>query len=197
VACPKCGCEEETGDMTLPPLFPNNGLSIEVAYGAVSCAKCQTKLGDTTGSEVSLASAHLLFRLGIATGNAFRQIRLALHYRAQDLAKLFQVRAETISHWENRDGAVDQTAWLALGALLEDCIACRTTMRERLFAALNPAHPTDVVKIVAPIRNPARVYPGDSPMPKGRPPSQPKAPRRSVTLPARAQRPKRPRPGRS
>ena len=51
-----------------------------------------TKLGDTTGSEVSLATAHLLFRLGIATGNAFRQIRLALHYRAQDLAKLWQER---------------------------------------------------------------------------------------------------------
>jgi hypothetical protein len=176
VACPKCGSEKVKYSDRLPAIFMEFGDFAEVAYGTVTCANCGKKLGNATSDEIDLAKAQLHFRHGQATGQWFRSIRLALKFRAQDLAKLLQVRAETISHWETRgQGAVDATAWIALGALLEDCIACRTTIRDRLLAAMNPTTPTKAVKVSAPIRQPERVFPGTTRFPKSPPRPNPPA----------------------
>jgi hypothetical protein len=176
VACPKCGSDKVKYSDTLPAIFMEFGDFAEAAYGTVTCAKCGEKLGVAEADEIDLAKAQLHFRLGHATGQWFRSVRLALKFRAQDLAKLLQVRAETISHWETRwHGAVDATAWVALGALLEDCIACRTTTRDYLLAALKPTNPTKPVKVFAPIRRTERVFPGTTRIPKSPPRSKPPA----------------------
>jgi hypothetical protein len=192
LACPKCGWEKVKYSDTLPPLFFGSGNYGEPSYGTVTCGKCGTKLGDAGGGEVELADAQLLFRLGLATGSSFRTTRKALRFRAQDLAKLLQVRAETISHWETRgDRAIDLTAWAALGALLEDCIACRTTTLEHLRAALNPVRPKAPVKIFAPIAKDERVFPGESSIPQA--PSRTPPAKMMVRSVAGKGGPKRPR----
>jgi hypothetical protein len=151
MACPKCGSDQEVRSDSLQYPFPIEGMEVEVAYGKVTCAQCNTALGETTGSEIELAIAQLIFRVGIGTGPAFAHIRKSLRYRAKDIAALFQVRPETVSHWENTPGAIDRPAWIALGALLEDRIACRTTIEDRLFSALKPEIPKSLVKLDAPI----------------------------------------------
>jgi hypothetical protein len=161
VACPKCGSDKEKRDQTDTPLFGGDGFSNEVAYGEVTCAECGTALGEAGMREIELARAHLLFRLGVGTGKAFRHIRHALKFQSRHLASLLQVRPETVSHWESRDGLVDRSAWLALGALLEDCLACRTTMRERLLAALSPQIPDAPINLDAPLGRNERVFPGE------------------------------------
>jgi hypothetical protein len=165
VACPKCGSEKEKFSETYLPSFSGGDLPYEVAYGDVSCADCGTALGSAGWSEVDLATAQLLFRAGMATGGAFRVMRKALRYRSQDLATLLEVRPETLSHWEHGKRPVDRGAWLTLGALLEDCIACRTTMQERLLASLNPQAPKGQVRIEAPIAREQRVFPGETEIP--------------------------------
>jgi transcriptional regulator with XRE-family HTH domain len=172
MACPKCGSMEEKRSVTLDAFDDPDEYVRGGAYGTVTCAKCGTLLGESGIDEFDLARAQLLFRVGAGTGRAFRILRTALKFTGADLARLFDVRPETISHWENGKGPVDRAAWIALGALLEDCLACRTTMRERSLAAERPQVPRAPVAVDAPIERPERVFPGeDLPEP---PPQAPK-----------------------
>jgi DNA-binding XRE family transcriptional regulator len=161
MACPQCGSELEKRSEVFVEPFPIDGVNIEVARGHVTCAKCETLLGEAGGRELSLAVAQFLFRLGTGSASAFRYIRRALEYQARDLAKLLEVRPETLSHWETGKRPVDRGAWIALGALLEDCIACRTTIRDGFLAALNPQIPKVTVKLDAPIARVDRPWPAD------------------------------------
>jgi transcriptional regulator with XRE-family HTH domain len=189
MACPNCGSMEERRSVTLDSdSYADADEYVSAgAYGKVTCAKCGTLLGDSRPDELDLARAQLLFRVGAGTGRAFRVLRTALKFRAADLARLFDVRPETISHWENGKGPVDRVAWIALGALLEDCLACRTTMRERVLAAERPQVPSAPAALDALIERPERVFPGED-LPEPPPHAPKRAPRAMRPAPPRRRR---------
>lgn len=160
MACPKCGSEKLRYSDTFVDPFPVNGATLETACGTAYCAKCGTKLGDTTGTELPFAEAIWLSRTGVADGDTFRSMRSSLGFRAADLARLLQVRPETISNWERAKRPMDRAAWAVLAAMVEDCLACRTTVFDRLVRALNPDTPKGKVRLEAPVYRTERVYPG-------------------------------------
>jgi DNA-binding transcriptional regulator YiaG len=81
---------------------------------------------------MSLAVACALADAGVHTGEALRCMRKALGLRGCDLARLLDVTPETISHWETGKARPNRAAFAALGAMIADAMAGRTTTRDRL-----------------------------------------------------------------
>src|SRR5579883_1647167 len=78
------------------------GLTFTATLPGERCDHCQAvyhNLGLL--SQVDLLIAHRLIHLGLVNGEVFRFLRKTLGLRAADLAALLDVKAETISRWEN------------------------------------------------------------------------------------------------
>jgi hypothetical protein len=67
---------------------------------------------------------------------------------------------------------------MVLGALVEDCIACRTTIRDMLLAALDPQKPKGTVKLDALFARGDRPWPAEVMAAKMAPPAPPRLNRR-------------------
>ncbi len=86
-----------------------------------TCGSCGwiTNLLEGRG-ELMLRAAAEFVRAGDFSGTAIRQMRLVLGLRAEDLAKLLDVRPETISRWETGKWAINRTAAATLGTMILD-----------------------------------------------------------------------------
>jgi DNA-binding transcriptional regulator YiaG len=103
---------------------------------------------------VQLSVACELADRGMRTGDTLRQMRKALGLRAVDLARLLDVTAETISHWETGKARPTRATFAAVAAMADEAIDGRTSTRDRLSVeADGQSHPrTLAVKLRAPSR---------------------------------------------
>jgi putative zinc finger/helix-turn-helix YgiT family protein len=132
--CSACGCltvEGATATVSVELLEP--AVSVTVSVPARRCPRCETVLVDeAVRTRSHLAASSELADLGVHTGDSLRHMRKALGLRAADLARLLDVRPETISHWETGKAPPNRAAFAALAAMVEDALDGRTTTRDRL-----------------------------------------------------------------
>jgi putative zinc finger/helix-turn-helix YgiT family protein len=93
-------------------------MGIEIVTRGRRCASCGETLFDfeeVGRQEQAIADA--LVKRGIRTGTEFRFVRKLAGLRANEVADMFGVWAETVSRWEHGDVEVPRTAAYALGEL--------------------------------------------------------------------------------
>jgi putative zinc finger/helix-turn-helix YgiT family protein len=103
------------------------------------------------------AVARQLALRSVCVGEAFKYMRKTLSLRAVDLAELFGVTPETISHWEN--GKPDALAFTLLGSMVLEYIEGQESIRERLRALRNPVAPRTKPVRLTPISARSEVHP--------------------------------------
>lgn len=93
-------------------------IGIEFITRGRRCESCGETLFDfeeVGRQEQAIADA--LIKRGIRTGTEFRFVRKLAGLRANEVADMFGVRAETVSRWERDEVEVPRTAAYALGEL--------------------------------------------------------------------------------
>lgn len=118
------------------------------------CVKCGTMLVESKAMGVGeLLAAGWLAENNIVSGASFRFMRKALMFRANELADLFGVAAESISRWENGRLDVDRRVWFLLAEIvldrIEDQAGKRTSTLERLRSLKRPPSSRKEVRIDA------------------------------------------------
>jgi transcriptional regulator with XRE-family HTH domain len=66
-----------------------------------------------------------IVKRGIRTGSEFKLVRKVAGFRANDIAMLLDVAAETVSRWESGKVALPRTALFALAELYERPVVTR------------------------------------------------------------------------
>lgn len=95
-------------------------LGVAVSASGKRCDKCGETLFDeqeTERQERELATA--LVERGIRTANEFRLVRKAAGFRANELAELLGVAAETVWRWEHGKVDIPRAVAFALGELFD------------------------------------------------------------------------------
>jgi len=116
-------------------------LSVDDVPG-LRCAGCH----DVYTSAIDLSRAELLVATeladrGIRSAGAFEHMRKALSLRREDLVRLFDLSAETLSQWESGLAPVDRATWAAVAAMVSDRMAGTDTTLDRLRTSLSPREP--------------------------------------------------------
>lgn len=136
--CARCGGTD------LRPMEHVNRVEIgERTYSgrvaAFRCGKC--------GAEIVSAAELLAHERAVARyvadhgpfdGPGFAYLRVQLALQGTDLAELLDVRAETISRWENGRAPVDRNAWLVVGDMVRDLASGRDDTKRRIAALASP-----------------------------------------------------------
>jgi DNA-binding transcriptional regulator YiaG len=143
--CPKCGSAYVRGFRD--ERFDMDGLTALVQVPTLTCNQCKLTETDASLAQMELAFAGFVSRAGTGSGHAFRLFRKALGLRATQLAQWLNLRPETLSRWENRQGTVDRAAWPVLAAMVEDRLEGRTRTLDRVQASAAPRPSTRTVKI--------------------------------------------------
>ncbi len=131
--CPGCGQRLHHESATLTVKLPHSGVVASAVAPAGRCPGCgEVHFDDEAVWRAHLAIGCALADRGVHTGDALRHMRSALGLRAADLAHLLGVTPETISHWETGRLSPGRAAFVAVGAMIDDVIAGRTTTRDRL-----------------------------------------------------------------
>lgn len=116
------------------------------------CVKCGSMLvaSKEMGRGESLAAGWLASN-NIVSGASFKFMRKALMFRANELADLLGVTAESISRWENGKLGVDRRVWFLLAEIvldrIEEIAGKRTSTLDRLKALQRPAPNRKEVRI--------------------------------------------------
>jgi DNA-binding XRE family transcriptional regulator len=137
--CSSCGGPQVASHQDQPCAV--DGVAARVRVSAMVCSQCGRVEVDAPTRTIDRAFARYLARTGVVTGATLRRLREAAAVQSQRMAALLNVRRETLSRWENGNGTVDRTAWLVVGAMLEDEFEGRSRTRERLHAAAAPNLP--------------------------------------------------------
>jgi putative zinc finger/helix-turn-helix YgiT family protein len=93
-------------------------MGVEIVTRGRRCESCGETLFDfeeVGRQEQAIADA--LIKRGIRTGTEFKFVRKLAGLRANDVADMFGVRAETVSRWERGEVEVPRTAAYSLGEL--------------------------------------------------------------------------------
>jgi putative zinc finger/helix-turn-helix YgiT family protein len=132
--CSRCGdtaLREDTE--TLSVELPRSDVTASVAVPARRCPACgEVHLDGALAQRFQLAACCELADAGVDSGEALRHMRKALGLRAAELARLLDVRPETISHWETGKARPNRAAFVAVCAMADDALHGRTTTRDRL-----------------------------------------------------------------
>jgi putative zinc finger/helix-turn-helix YgiT family protein len=126
---------------------------------ALRCEACgEAVLPALALERFELAAASELARSGPVTGEVFCFVRKALGLPAAELARLLDLRPETLSRWEHDRLPIDRVALALLGSAAEDRLAERPGALERLRAlATSKRAPSRVtLRTAAPPPKPAR-----------------------------------------
>jgi putative zinc finger/helix-turn-helix YgiT family protein len=93
-------------------------MGVEIVARGRRCESCGETLFDfeEVGRQEQ-AVADALIKRGIRTGTEFKFVRKVAGLRANEVANMFGVRAETVSRWEHGEVEVPRTAAYALGEL--------------------------------------------------------------------------------
>lgn len=151
--CRHCGdgeLQERTETLSLE--LPRSEVTASAAVPALRCPSCGEVLIDRAlERRFSLAVCRELADAGVASGEALRHMRKALGLRAAELARLLDVRPETISHWETGKAPPNRAAFVAVCAMIQDALDGRTTTRDRLAVLAGGTSPPRglVVKLPA------------------------------------------------
>jgi YgiT-type zinc finger domain-containing protein len=133
--CARCAADLEPATETLSIELPRTALVVTGDVPAARCPACgDVRVDDRVRERFLLASCCALADAGVRTGEALRHMRKASGLRAADLARLLDVTAETISHWETGKAAPSCAAVVAVCAMVQDAVEGRTTTRDRLAA---------------------------------------------------------------
>jgi putative zinc finger/helix-turn-helix YgiT family protein len=148
--CRHCGNgERQDGTETLSPELPRSEVTASAAV-PTRCPSCgDVQIDRELAQRFSLAMCCELADAGVASGEALRHMRKALGLRAAELARLLDVRPETISHWETGKAPPNRAAFVAVCAMIQDAIDGRTTTRDRLALLAGAAPRGLVVKVPA------------------------------------------------
>jgi YgiT-type zinc finger domain-containing protein len=140
--CARCAVDLEPATETLTVELPRTALVVSGDVPAARCPACgDVRVQDGDRERFLLATCCALADAGVRTGEVLRYMRKAAGLRAADLARLLDVTAETISHWETGKAAPSCAALVAVCAMLQDAAEGRSTTRDRL-AALAAGRPT-------------------------------------------------------
>ena len=113
---------DEVGDIRYVMRLPGKG-----------CSTCGHVFFDATEWQaLDAAIADDLLARGVASGGAINFLRCLAHLDTAGLAKLFGIRRETISRWENGHTRIGAAELLALHELARDVIRGTTTTSDRL-----------------------------------------------------------------
>jgi transcriptional regulator with XRE-family HTH domain len=121
----------KTSKTTITRKIAGRSYSVEVSDVA------DPETGESLVTADELARAELAIAAGVAadgppSGGAFSWMRRVLGLTAKQLATLLDVKVRTISRWETGAGAVNRTAWLALGDLVLEAAGKPPEARARL-----------------------------------------------------------------
>lgn len=84
--------------------------------------------------------------LGIATGESFKYMRKTVGMRANEIAGLIGIRAETISRWESGGLPVNRSAWCWLAVLVAENSGFRmSALTPMLSASMRKSVPPKTV----------------------------------------------------
>lgn len=156
--CVECGgtkFEEGTHDQKyVVASSPSDSIVFRVQSKADRCMKCGSMLVESREMGAGeLRAAGWLAKHNIVSGASFRFMRKALMFRANELADLLGVTAESISRWENGRLAVDRRVWFLLAEIVldrvEDKAGKRTSTLERLKTFKRPPPNRKEVRIDA------------------------------------------------
>jgi putative zinc finger/helix-turn-helix YgiT family protein len=128
-----------------------SGLTFTAELPAETCTACGvSRFRPEVLSRWDLAVAGELARLGHRSHSALRFMRQALDLKSMDLARLFEVRAETVSRWEAGALPVEARAFVLLGSLVHDALEGRDTTLRLLRALAEPPSVAAEVKVRLP-----------------------------------------------
>jgi putative zinc finger/helix-turn-helix YgiT family protein len=95
-------------------------MGVELAVAGQRCSSCEETIFD--GDEVQRQErdvATAIVARGVRTADEFKFVRKVAGFRANELAELLDVRAETISRWERAEAEIPRSAAFALGELYD------------------------------------------------------------------------------
>lgn len=145
MACLQCGGPQTPGERDQRRAMGD--VVALIAVPTLVCSKCGYVLDVASRAQIDGAFARFLARIGAVSGNGFRVLREDLGLPGTQLAKLLNVRNETISRWENGKATVDRAAWGLLSAMVEEWHRGDTMVRDRLRAAAAPQLPRKPARI--------------------------------------------------
>jgi len=145
--CPECGGTTGAAKKNRTTIIDDTTFVVKVA--AFVCGACKAVF--TAGATLELMDfeiASVLASRAPPTGAAFRFMRKTLRMRAQDLAVLLGVTAETISRWENDQRPLDGNAWIVVGSMaLEKTGRPASTLRRLINVRKTPSSLRKTVRI--------------------------------------------------
>ena len=106
-------------------------LTVDVELGTDPETMEETvSLAEMQRSELEMAAA--LAESGPIVGETFVWMRKSLSLQSKQLARLLDVRPETITRWETGAVPVDRAAWFTLGELVLERIGRPRDLQERM-----------------------------------------------------------------
>jgi DNA-binding transcriptional regulator YiaG len=131
------------------------GTVFRTSITAERCDHCAEEIGSFDGlSRTYLVTGLKLAELGRISAFGFRNIRKGLELDGVELAQLFGVTPETISHWENERTPIPRLAWATMSALASEALQNRTDTFDRLKACIEPRPMPALIEIDATAETP-------------------------------------------
>jgi len=94
--------------------------------------------------------ARELARHGDMSPAVFKRLRKAIDLRVEELAELLHVLPETITRWERDDEPIDHLAGVVVASMVLERLDGRSTLLDRLKAAVAPLPWTEVNQVDTP-----------------------------------------------
>ena len=129
--CPLCG-QAEFSRTSVSDVVQVGSIRFELYVEGAACPCGETFLDGMDIASAEKKVARWLAAHGVATPEAFRYMRRALGICSMDLADMFGVMPETISHWEDGKHEVPRNAIALLAGIVMDDACGRTDTVDRL-----------------------------------------------------------------
>jgi len=145
--CPFCK-EKNLEEQQLEDVRVIAGFTFKACLSAYECLGCKEQFFQL--EELGRFDKEIsgwLAQEGILSGEAFRFMRKTIGFRAKELAKLLDLRPETLSRWEKGHRQPDKKAMMVMGDLVLDFLKGKDTTLQRLKRLGSSSRTTDRIEL--------------------------------------------------